>query len=219
MQAVIPSAHWCQRAPQKHFQLAEEASVFGLVRDHEAHRSALPPSARTNRELKENMETSPVAWYAAILSSLVFVWDFAKWWRAEPRLRVTARADVGFVDGEVVSVDEHADGTTITTMATYCLVEIVNVGGRPTTLISVDAFSHRKRPRQVEIGIHGAVFTVLRGSEALPAKLGPGEMWSARVDMRRLESLQQIGSPRIRARASWPDRPFVTTVYQPRKRS
>jgi hypothetical protein len=32
------------------------------------------------------METSPVAWYAAILSTAVLAWDLAKWWRSEPRL-------------------------------------------------------------------------------------------------------------------------------------
>jgi hypothetical protein len=39
------------------------------------------------------METSAVAWYAAILATTVFTWDLAKWWRAEPRLRISANAD------------------------------------------------------------------------------------------------------------------------------
>ena len=53
------------------------------------------------------METSLVAWYAAILSTTVLAWDFAKWWRAEPRVRISARADVSYLDSEVIHVRRH----------------------------------------------------------------------------------------------------------------
>ena len=158
------------------------------------------------------METSPVAWYGATLSSLAFIWEFAKWWRAEPRLRVDAKADVCFTDGEVVSEEARPDGTKVATLASYCLVEIVNIGGRPTTLISVEAFARRKRPSKGEMFHSNSNFKLHRGAEPLPAKLGPGEMWSARIDMRQLVGLEQFGSLQIRARGAWRDRPVEFRV-------
>jgi hypothetical protein len=157
------------------------------------------------------METSPVAWYAAALSSLVFVWDLTKWWRAEPRLRVVARSDVCFTDGEVISEEELPDGTKSGRLTTYCHVEIVNVGGRPTTLISVEVLALGGRGRG-EAFAGSSNFKLHRGSEQLPAKLGPGEMWSARMDMRQLRSMEQFGPLHVRARDSWRNRPVEVRV-------
>ena len=35
------------------------------------------------------MKTEIVAWWGAILASIVFVWDIYKWWTAGPKLRVS----------------------------------------------------------------------------------------------------------------------------------
>jgi hypothetical protein len=160
------------------------------------------------------METSPVAWYAAALSSLVFFWDLAKWWRAEPRLRIVARSDVWFTDSEVISEEDRPDGTKAGSLATYCHVEIVNVGGRPTTLISVEvlAFGGRKKG---EAFAGSSNFKLHRGTEPLPARLGPGEMWSARMDMRQLRSMEQFGALHVRARDSWRNGPVEVRVRTP----
>lgn len=158
------------------------------------------------------METSPVAWYAAALSSLVFVWDLAKWWRAEARLRVAAKAGVCFPDGELICEEERPDGTKVRTLATYCHVEIVNIGGRPTTLISVEAFARAKHPSKGEMFADFSNFRLHQGTEQLPAKLGPGEMWSARIDMRQLAGLEQFGPLQIRARGAGRDRPLEVRV-------
>ena len=138
------------------------------------------------------METSPVAWYAAILSTTVLAWDFAKWWRAEPRLRISARADVSYPDGEVVDREHRPDGGEVRTLASYCHVDIVNTGGRPTTLIGVEAIARRAGKRG-EMGYGVAAFTRHRGSDELPTKLAPGDLWSARIDMRKLEGWSSSG--------------------------
>jgi hypothetical protein len=158
------------------------------------------------------METSPVAWYAAVLSSLVFVWDVAKWWRTEARLRIAAKAGVCFPDGELISEESRQDGTKVGTLASYCHVEIVNIGGRPTTLISVEAFARRKNPSKGEMFASSNNFKLHRGTEHLPAKLGPGDMWSARIDMRQLTALETFGPLRIRARGAGRDRPMEVAV-------
>lgn len=160
------------------------------------------------------MQTSVVAWYAAILSTIVLVWDLAKWWRAEPRLRVTARANVGYPDSEVVRETELPDGVRVGEMASYCHVEIVNVGGRPTTLTRVEVFSRNKNKVRGEVFLSTSNFTVHKGSDPLPAKLAPGEMWSARLDMRQLESLRQFGAIHISARATYRNRPITSRMLE-----
>lgn len=163
------------------------------------------------------METSPVAWYAAILSTTVLVWDFAKWWRAEPRLRISARADVFYPDGEVIHRGRQPDGTEAATLASYCHVDIVNTGGRPTTLIAVEVMSSRAGKNGGETGYGGNAFTRHRGSDELPVKLAPGDMWSARVDMRKLDGLEKFGPIRIKAKAAYREKPVETRLSRRQK--
>jgi hypothetical protein len=163
------------------------------------------------------METSLVAWYAAILSTTVLVWDFAKWWRAETRLRISARANVSYPDGEVVHREKQPDGTEVGELASYCHVDIVNTGGRPTTLIGVEAMSRRAGKNGGEMGVGASAFTRHRGSDELPVKLAPGDMWSARIDMRKLEGLEQFGPIRIKATAAHREVPVEARVRPSRK--
>lgn len=158
------------------------------------------------------METSFVAWYAAILSTTVLAWDVAKWRRAEPRLRISARLDVSYPDAEVVHRETQPDGTEVATLASYCHIDIVNVGGRPTTLFDVEVIARRAGKRTGEMGVGSAAFKRHRGSDELPVKLAPGEMWSARLDMRRLEGLEQFGPIQIRARAAHREQPVEARV-------
>ena len=160
------------------------------------------------------METSPVAWYAAVLSSVIFTWDLAKWWRAEPRLKIRATPDVAFADAEQVDEGQLPDGTKFGTLATYCHVEIVNTGGRATTLINVEAVSSRRRGMKGGMFAGSTNFKVHRGSGELPVKLGPGEIWSARLEMRQLKSIEQFGPPAIRARAAYRDKPIESLVRE-----
>ncbi len=161
------------------------------------------------------METSPVAWYAAILSTTVLAWDFAKWWRAEPRLRISAKADVSYPDGEVVDREQRPDGSEVSTLASYCHVDIVNTGGRPTTLIGVEAIA--KRAGRGEMGYDVTAFTRHRGSDELPTKLAPGDLWSARIDMRKLEGMAEFGHLSIRVKAAFRDKPVEARVSRQRK--
>lgn len=163
------------------------------------------------------METSPVAWYAAILSTTVLVWDFAKWWRAEPRLRISAQADVWYPDGEIIHHEKRPDGTQAATLASYCHVDIVNTGGRPTTLIGVEAMSRKAGKSGGEMGLGANAFTRQRGSEELPVKLAPGDMWSARIDMRKLDGLEHFGPILIKARVAYREQPVEAGVRRRRK--
>jgi hypothetical protein len=67
--------------------------------------------------------TAIVAWWGAILSTIVFLWDIYKYRRAGPKLRVGVRAGMLMVP----STDKR----------TFILTEVVNVGDRPTTLANL----------------------------------------------------------------------------------
>jgi hypothetical protein len=202
---VSAESHARQHAPNSHFR--SRPAVLDGTAD-------LVGSAQEG----EPMDTSYVAWYAAILSTTVLVWDVAKWWRAEPRLRISARPDVSYPDGEVVHRETLADGTEVATLASYCHVDIVNTGGRSTTLIDVEVMARRAGKTKGEMGVGSVAFTRHRGSDVLPVKLGPGEMWSARIDMRKLDGLKQFGPVRIKARAAHREQP-VESLLRPRRRS
>lgn len=145
--------------------------------------------------------TDIAAWYAAAIATAVFVWDILKWFRNSPRLRVNAMCNVAYPDGRVITKKRLEGGGVATTLADYCHIEVLNIGGQPTTLIDIEG-ANVPRSDGMQFGVSGSAFTVHAGSHPLPALLGPGEMWSARVEMTHLETIAKHGSPVIRIRAS-----------------
>ncbi|RTL51177.1 MAG: hypothetical protein EKK46_12505 [Rhodocyclaceae bacterium] len=145
--------------------------------------------------------TDIAAWYAAAVATAVFVWDVIKWFRNGPRLRVNTACGVGYPDGRVISKHKTEDGAEVTTLADYCHIEVLNIGGQPTTLIDIQV-TNVKRKNGMKIGFSGPAFTIHAGSHSLPTLLGPGEMWSARVEMTQVESIAKHGHPILQIRTS-----------------
>lgn len=70
------------------------------------------------------METTKlVAWWGAVLSTVVFLWDVYKFRRAGPKLRFRTR-------GEVVLIPSDDKRTFVSS-------EVVNYGDRPTTITNL----------------------------------------------------------------------------------
>jgi hypothetical protein len=159
--------------------------------------------------------TDIAAWYAAAVATVVLGWDIVKWFRAEPRLRVTARCNVCYADSAVVEKKQLEGGQEVEMLADYCHVEVVNIGGRPTTLIQIEA-TNKLRPGGFQVFATSPAFVTHAGNERLPARLGPGEMWSARLDMRQLDSIRRHGLPVIRVRASYKAKPVEVMVSNAR---
>lgn len=155
--------------------------------------------------------TDIAAWYAAAIATAVFVWDVAKWFRNGPRLRVNAVCNVSYLDGRVVAKRQLEGGGEATTLADYCHIEVLNVGGQPTTLINIQV-TNTPRWDGIQLSYSEPAFTMHAGSRALPVLLGPGEMWSARVEMTDLESIAEHGSPVIRLRASHRPKAIETAI-------
>jgi hypothetical protein len=158
------------------------------------------------------MDITPyVAWYAAALSTAVFGWDVAKWSRSKPRVRVSARGPVCYPDGEVVATHVSEDGITSKGFADYCHIEIVNVGGQPSTLIDIQA-THRTPKRSARMILSTTAIVPQSGCKSLPALLGPGELWSARLDLRSLHSIATQGAPVVKLRVSHLEEPIVVSI-------
>src|SRR5262245_25050907 len=66
--------------------------------------------------------TEIVAWWGAILSTIVLAWDIVKWWLSGPRLRITVQTNM-----KTVNIPEY-DGMTLVS------TQVDNYGDRPTTI-------------------------------------------------------------------------------------
>src|ERR1035438_6599831 len=124
-----------------------------------------------------------VAWWGAILSSIVFLWDIYKWRTAGPKLRL--RVQTGM---EMLNAPEYAGKTLL-------LMEVVNYGERSTTitsavLVSYTSFLSRLRKR------HDRVFVIPfpNSEQPLPFELKPGSIWRGMgVQDRSLEAAARSG--------------------------
>lgn len=145
--------------------------------------------------------TDIAAWYAAAIATAVFVWDIVKWFRNGPRLRVNTMCNVGYPDGRVLAKQQLEGGGESATLAEYCHIEVLNIGGQPTTLMDIQV-TIAPRANGIQVSAAGPAFTVHAGNHSLPALLGIGEMWSARLEMSYLENIASQGRPVISIRAS-----------------
>lgn len=143
-----------------------------------------------------------VAIYAAVLSTIVFLWDIAKWLREGPRLRFTAKKNTFYEDSPRVNIVKTEYGEQ-GDVVTYCHIEVSNVGNAPTTILNIEAtFKPRLfKKSKFKIFLSHIAFQP-HGNRPLPATIAVGEIWSARVEMNRINNLAQYGTPVIRLKTS-----------------
>jgi hypothetical protein len=98
----------------------------------------------------------------------------------------------------VIRTAETEHGT-VQHLAEYCHIEVLNVGDRPTTIISIEA-THALGTNNGQMFCAGGRFQLF--GRSLPTLLSPGEMWSARIEMLDLLKLAKRGKPMLRIRAS-----------------
>ena len=83
--------------------------------------------------------TEIVAWWGAVLASVVFIWDIIKWRRNSPRLRLIVRPNIIYPDSKKIQVGDDDRGNKQATIKPSIHIEVVNVGLVPTTITSVSA--------------------------------------------------------------------------------
>lgn len=147
-----------------------------------------------------------VAWWGAVIASLVLGWDVLKWLNSGARLKGRIVLNTHYGDGQIVKREKTEHGETLT-YESYCHIELVNTGSLPSTVMGIRA-THSRNKSGMELGVTQQVFTEHFGKK-LPHVLGPGEVWSCRLPMDRYLWLFQQGTPEIRLSVSTESKPLV----------
>lgn len=151
-----------------------------------------------------------VAWWGAIIATLLLIWDVMKWFKSGARIRALAWSNVWYMDGEVTK-SEKVEGGVSKVLADYCHIELINTGNLPTTIMGIEA-AHT--PGKIvdqysgRFGFTRQAFTP-HFNKKLPAALAPGEVWSCRFAMSNLVELAKHGSPYIKVHVSHKKKPIV----------
>ena len=150
--------------------------------------------------------TDVVAWWGAVVATLVLLWDVAKWLQSGANVKSRIVLNAYYDDAKVLEREKLENGERIT-LEEYCHVELVNVGSLPTTIMGVRA-THSKSKQGPQLTIFQEVFTEHYGKK-LPHVLSPGEVWSCRLPMDRYLTIFQHGTPEIRVSVSHKPKPLV----------
>jgi hypothetical protein len=118
----------------------------------------------------QNMSTTDiVAWWGAVLATIVFLWDIYKYKAAGPRLRFTVQT------GMAIFNDPRYEGQTLV------FANVINYGDRPTTIRNLCYFYFEKRRllRELLRRKPDGKFIVLNQNhdQQLPYELKPGTEW------------------------------------------
>ena len=120
--------------------------------------------------------TDIVAWWGAIVASLLLFWDVYKWMVEGPRLTIRLSPNMKVLG------DPSCEGKT------WVSVTVSNIGTRPTTIknVGMEYYSNwisRLRSRAEK----AAVFPNPSDGFPLPRVLNPGEEWLGLIPQARLD--------------------------------
>ncbi|WP_194856928.1 hypothetical protein [Alloalcanivorax venustensis] len=146
-----------------------------------------------------------VKWWGAVLATLAFGWNIYNTVTNAPRLKVKLRPETSYPDARVIATEKGEHGES-RVLATYCHIEITNTGRLPATVTNIEA-------THVDNGNGTLSFGFPRfqshSPETLPLFIGPGQLWSCRLEMDDLYRLMEYGKPEIHITVSYKDKPFV----------
>ncbi len=133
--------------------------------------------------------TLAIAVYAAVVSTVVVIWDIVKWNLSAPRLRINAVPNMEVMPGL---------GAVYAGLAHQCFVsvEVVNVGNKKTTLTHLFGRYYKSRPQRVSRRKPTRLFAVLNPGPGpgLPFELEAGARWIGSIDQSpELEELSRSG--------------------------
>lgn len=170
--------------------------------------------------------TLGIALWGAVLATLVAFWDFAKWMRSGARLRISVRPNVHYPDSPVVDEPSPQPGVLVKRLKPSFHIEIVNAGDLPTTLIAVEAcytktgWLWKRQHDSFRLSWGSDVIQAFRGNRP-PVLLGPGELWSARIDQEMVLAARDNPGIRkldflIEVRASHCEKKIVKKAFGPK---
>jgi len=128
--------------------------------------------------------TAFLAWWGAVISTAVLVWDVYKWQKtSRPRLVVNTNGDFQDLDSN--------------NPQKYVSLTVTNIGDKPTTLNLVTFKYYATKPkrwRKQNPDKSGVFLDMVRATAPLPHKLDVGTEWSGLVfQTEELEKLARSG--------------------------
>jgi len=139
--------------------------------------------------------TQLVAWWGAIVATLVLLWDVIKWVRSGPKIRKIIILNMHYSDGKIISQEKTDNGST-TEYEDYCHIELSNIGNMPTTIMNIYATEDSKG-NNCKLHMSSQCFTG-HFEKKLPFVLKVGEVWSCRLPMSHYQNLLNRGAPVIK---------------------
>jgi hypothetical protein len=110
--------------------------------------------------------TAIVAWWGAILSTVVFVWDIYKHKTAGPKLRFSVQTGM-----ESINMPQYEGKKLI-------LANVTNYGDRPTTITNLGyLYFEKRRFLRKRIPDKAAIVPNPSIAQPLPFELKPGTVW------------------------------------------
>lgn len=147
-----------------------------------------------------------VAWWGALVATMLLLWDIAKWIKTGPIIRERIKVDTSYPDGKVLGVEKTENGEA-RELATYCHIELVNTGTLPTTIMGICA-SHIDNQNLGQMEVTNQRF-LPHYEKFLPYILTPGEVWSCRLEMSDIHRLAERGKSYIEVTLSHRRKPIV----------
>lgn len=112
--------------------------------------------------------TSFVAWWGAVVATLVFLWDIYKWVKSGPSVVVSARPNMK----TSVGAPQNLSGKH------YVVVEAVNKGNKKTTITHLVYYHYSSIIKRILKKPSATFFVPNTGlDQRLPHVLEPGERW------------------------------------------
>ena len=113
--------------------------------------------------------TDVLAWWGAVVATVVLVWDIFKWFHEGPQMAFKVRPEMCIVG------DEEFEGKR------FLVFDVANIGGRATTLTSLGFVYYANLWQRIRRKAD-YYFVKNPGFEhAFPHKLDVGELWTGRA--------------------------------------
>jgi hypothetical protein len=126
--------------------------------------------------------TELVAWWGAVVATLVLVWDVYKWGRSGPVVNVSASPNM-----QTIGMGPDYEGKTFAT------VEATNTGNRATTLTHLIGVQYPSLLARVRRKPYHQFFVTDPGmGYKLPHVLSPGERWLGAMEQN--DELQKLST-------------------------
>lgn len=137
-----------------------------------------------------------LAWWGAILSTIVFIWNIVKWKLSSPKLDVKIFSDSYIWKGVIEHLPDKKEeaGITYYQMKPFIMVEVRNIGRSSTTLLNIRV-AQSDTPKGMKRAMDSSEEHEPH-STTLPAVLDAGHVWLCRFDQISLaENRMGIDNP------------------------